>query len=278
MVRATRPTVSAAHRRRPDRRLGHRALGPMAAGTGTWRAPSACRVEHRPAVWIALGAVTFWLAPGAAYLWLLPLLSAGLLLSIIPTANAFAVRAASAVVFVITAALWLQHREVAALFHGRDVRATADRHAGIRLRSGHDRGRPDARTAARRDHRQVAPLRAAVARDRSVPLCCRCRPPDSPMARPATRRSNRFDGRRAPSRRAMDRRSGTWDRSSPASISPKALRRGGCRRQPRRTPPCHFDACPIRSFFDRTDPPSVRRRSPSPPRRSSRSKRAPSCR
>ena len=34
--------------------------------------------------WIALGAVTIWLAPGAAYLWLLPLLSAGLLLSIIP--------------------------------------------------------------------------------------------------------------------------------------------------------------------------------------------------
>ena len=74
----------------------------------------------------------------------------------------------------------------------------------------------------------------------------------------------------------MDRQSGTWDPSSPASTSPKALRRGGCRRQPRRTPPCHFDACPSRSFFDRTDPTSVRRRSPSPPRRSSRSKRAPS--
>ena len=47
------------------------------------------------------------LAPGAAYLWLLPLLGAGLLFSILPLSNAVAVRAASVVVFLITATLWL---------------------------------------------------------------------------------------------------------------------------------------------------------------------------
>jgi hypothetical protein len=59
--------------------------------------------------WIAIGAATLSLAPGAAYLWLLPLLSAGLLLSIIPVSNAVAVRTASVVVFLVSAALWLSH-------------------------------------------------------------------------------------------------------------------------------------------------------------------------
>ncbi len=66
-------------------------------------------------VWIALGASTIFLAPGAAYLWLLPLLSAGLLLSIIPLANAVAVRAVSALVLLVAAALWLRPTE--ALLH-----------------------------------------------------------------------------------------------------------------------------------------------------------------
>ena len=58
-------------------------------------------------LWIALGASATFLAPGAAYLWLLPLLCAGLLLSIIPLASAVAVRAASALVLLVAAALWL---------------------------------------------------------------------------------------------------------------------------------------------------------------------------
>jgi hypothetical protein len=89
-------------------------VGWSIARLGQWLPKRAHGVRH-PLVawsialpcWVALGAVTIWLAPGAAYLWLLPLLSAGLLLSIIPTGNAFVVRAVSAVVFVITAALWV---------------------------------------------------------------------------------------------------------------------------------------------------------------------------
>jgi len=59
-------------------------------------------------VWIAIAAAMLSLAPGAAYLWLLPLFSAGLLLSILPVSNGAAVRAASAVVFIVTSALWLR--------------------------------------------------------------------------------------------------------------------------------------------------------------------------
>ena len=66
-------------------------------------------------LWIALGASAIFLAPGAAYLWLLPLLSAGLLLSFIPLANVVAVRAASALVLLVAAALWLLPTE--ALLH-----------------------------------------------------------------------------------------------------------------------------------------------------------------
>jgi Peptidase family M28 len=60
-------------------------------------------------VWIAIASAMISLAPGAAYLWLLPLFCAGLLLSILPVANVTAVRTASAVVFIVTAALWLRH-------------------------------------------------------------------------------------------------------------------------------------------------------------------------
>jgi hypothetical protein len=66
-------------------------------------------------LWIALGASATFLAPGAAYLWLLPLLTAGLLLSIIPLASAVAVRVASALVLLVAAALWLLPTE--ALLH-----------------------------------------------------------------------------------------------------------------------------------------------------------------
>jgi hypothetical protein len=58
-------------------------------------------------VWVALGGAAVILAPAAAFLWQLPLLSAGLLLSVIPVSNAVAVRAVSAVVLLVTGALWL---------------------------------------------------------------------------------------------------------------------------------------------------------------------------
>jgi hypothetical protein len=58
-------------------------------------------------LWVVLAAAMVSLAPGAAYLWLLPLLSAGLLFLALPLSSAVAVRAASVVVFLITATLWL---------------------------------------------------------------------------------------------------------------------------------------------------------------------------
>lgn len=66
-------------------------------------------------VWIALAAMTIWLAPAASYLWGLPLLSAGLLLSIIPPRHQAAVRLTSLVVLAVTATLWL--RETHELLH-----------------------------------------------------------------------------------------------------------------------------------------------------------------
>jgi hypothetical protein len=58
-------------------------------------------------VWVALAGAAVMLAPAAAYLWLLPLLTAGLLLSVIPVSNAVAVRAVSVVVLLATTAFWL---------------------------------------------------------------------------------------------------------------------------------------------------------------------------
>jgi hypothetical protein len=93
-------------------------VGWSIARLGRWLPAQAHGVRHpiiawsvALPVWIALGASTIFLAPGAAYLWLLPLLSAGLLLSIIPLASAVAVRAVSALVLLVTAALWLRPTE-----------------------------------------------------------------------------------------------------------------------------------------------------------------------
>jgi hypothetical protein len=58
-------------------------------------------------VWIGLAAAMSSLAPGAAYMWLLPLLGAGLMFATLPVSSAGAVRAASVVIFLITATLWL---------------------------------------------------------------------------------------------------------------------------------------------------------------------------
>jgi hypothetical protein len=86
-------SLSVEHRA-PRRWLPARtACGPIIA----WARPAGGSRSARP----------IFLAPGAAYLWLLPLLGAGLLLSIIPLANAVAVRVASALVLVLAAALWL---------------------------------------------------------------------------------------------------------------------------------------------------------------------------
>jgi peptidase M28-like protein len=59
-------------------------------------------------VWILLGSASLWLAPGAAYLWILPLVTAGLLLSITPSANDAFLRATSVIVLGVTATLWLR--------------------------------------------------------------------------------------------------------------------------------------------------------------------------
>jgi hypothetical protein len=58
-------------------------------------------------VWIALAAIALTVAPAAAFLWLVPLLAAGLLLTIVPPANASAVRAVSGLIFIVIASIWL---------------------------------------------------------------------------------------------------------------------------------------------------------------------------
>jgi hypothetical protein len=62
-----------------------------------------------------------WLAPAAAYLWSLPLLTAAVLLMLVPAGSGPAIRAASVVVLAVTATLWLNDtlellRFMAALF------------------------------------------------------------------------------------------------------------------------------------------------------------------
>jgi hypothetical protein len=58
-------------------------------------------------IWILLAVLALWAAPAAAYLWTLPLLSAGLLLAIVPPSSGFAVRAASILVLAVSGTLWL---------------------------------------------------------------------------------------------------------------------------------------------------------------------------
>jgi Peptidase family M28 len=57
--------------------------------------------------WIVLAGLALWFAPAAAYLWVWPLLTAGLLLSIVPPRIDAAVRVASLVILAVSASLWL---------------------------------------------------------------------------------------------------------------------------------------------------------------------------
>jgi hypothetical protein len=82
---------------------------------GVWLPARAHGARH-PAVvwslalplWIALALAALWFAPAAAYLWTIPLLTAGLLLAILPPANALAIRLASVVILAVTATFWLR--------------------------------------------------------------------------------------------------------------------------------------------------------------------------
>ena len=90
------------------------AVGWSISRLGQWLPPRAHGLRH-PLVtwsvslpfWIAMASASLWLTPGAAYLWVLPLLAAGVLLALVPPMNAIAVRAASLVVFGVSATLWL---------------------------------------------------------------------------------------------------------------------------------------------------------------------------
>jgi hypothetical protein len=89
-------------------------IGWGVARLGQWLPPRAHGLRHPLVawslalpVWGLLAVAMLSLAPAAAYLWLLPLLTAGLLFSIIPVSNAVAVRAASVVVLLVAATLWL---------------------------------------------------------------------------------------------------------------------------------------------------------------------------
>ncbi len=121
-------------------------------------------------VWVVLAAGMLSLAPGAAYLWLLPLLGAGLLFSILPLSNAVAVRAASVVIFLITATLWLPEHGRSAPIRRGDLRAAADRHAGLRVCGRHGGGRPHAHAAARGGARQDRAAPLPEARDGGLPV------------------------------------------------------------------------------------------------------------
>jgi hypothetical protein len=90
------------------------AIGWSAVRLGPWLPKRAHGIRHPLVVWsialpawVALGAAMLFLAPGAAFLWLLPLLTAALVLSIVPPANAIAVRLASAATLIVVAVLWL---------------------------------------------------------------------------------------------------------------------------------------------------------------------------
>ena len=58
--------------------------------------------------WILLAAAAIWTAPAAAYLWALPLLTAGVLMAVLPPSNDAAIRLGSFVVLAVSATLWLR--------------------------------------------------------------------------------------------------------------------------------------------------------------------------
>ncbi|MEN3336932.1 MAG: hypothetical protein V7647_608 [Acidobacteriota bacterium] len=58
--------------------------------------------------WLALATAMAWLAPSAAYLWTLPLLTASVLLLLVPARSGPGIRGASVVVLAVAATLWLR--------------------------------------------------------------------------------------------------------------------------------------------------------------------------
>jgi hypothetical protein len=60
-------------------------------------------------VWIVMALAAFVYAPGAADFWMLPLLTAGLLLALLPSSNAAAVRAASVAILAVAGVLWIHN-------------------------------------------------------------------------------------------------------------------------------------------------------------------------
>jgi hypothetical protein len=84
-------------------RLGHW-LPPRAHGV---RGPAVVWSIALP-LWLATASGSLWVAPGAAFLWLIPLLTAGVLLSIVPASAAVALRLVSIIVFAVAATLWVR--------------------------------------------------------------------------------------------------------------------------------------------------------------------------
>ena len=58
-------------------------------------------------VWLLLAVGALWFLPDAAYLWVLPLLVAGIVLTVTPSMNTAAVRAASVIVLAAAGTLWI---------------------------------------------------------------------------------------------------------------------------------------------------------------------------
>ena len=90
------------------------AVGWAVARAGRWLPARAHGLRHPLVawsvtlpVWIALTVAALFLIPAAAYLWSIPLFAAGLLLSLLPPSNGPGIRAASLLIFGVSATLWL---------------------------------------------------------------------------------------------------------------------------------------------------------------------------
>jgi hypothetical protein len=89
------------------------AVGWSMSRVGQWL-PAWARAVRHPVVtwslvlplWIAVAAAALWVAPGASYLWTWPLLTAALLLLLMPVASGPGIRTASVVVLAVSATLW----------------------------------------------------------------------------------------------------------------------------------------------------------------------------
>jgi hypothetical protein len=59
-------------------------------------------------LWIALASSSLWLSPGAAYVWTIPLAMAGILLTLTPPTQGWALRSVSLIIFIVVVLLWLR--------------------------------------------------------------------------------------------------------------------------------------------------------------------------